>query len=91
MDEKLLEVWSQGEVVDIFPFEDSKVESGHQEAIVVYDNMVYYILLSADGHPIKINHVASDDDYDMDDEDYAEWDKLVGDGLEDFPWEEEEE
>ena len=91
MDKKLLEIWSEGEIVDMFPFEDEGIESGHQEAIVVHDGLVYYILVSADEQPLKINHVASDDDYDVDDEDYAEWDKLVGDGLEDFPWEEEEE
>lgn len=91
MDEKLLEIWTQGEIVEIFPFDDGELESGHREAIVVHDGLVYYLLVSADGQPLKINHIASDDDYDTDNESDAEWDELLGDGLEDFPWEEEEE
>ena len=78
-------------MIEMFPFEDEELEPGHQEALIAHDELVYHVLVSADGQPLKINHIASEDDYDMDDEDYAEWDKLVGDGLEDFPWEEEEE
>lgn len=97
MDEKLLEIWSQGEMVEIFPFEDEELKPGHQEAIVVYDEMVYHILVAADGQPIRINHTASDADYDFPDnaEDWDDlWDSTIGDGLDDepdFDWSEEEE
>ena len=47
---------------------------------------VYHILLSYDQQPIKINHIASEADYDLYDDnedDWSDWDNTLMDGLED--------
>ena len=92
MDEQLIRIWTEGELVEAFPFEDDGLEPGHFEAIVVHDDTVYYVLLDSNQQPLKINHVATEADYDLPDEEdeWGDWDSMLLDGLDDNPWEEEE-
>ena len=88
MDE-VIKIMTEGEVIEIFPYEDEELTPGHFEAIVSYDETVYHLLLSPDKQPIKINHIASIDDYDLptDADGWdAYWENVIDDGLEDDPW-----
>jgi hypothetical protein len=92
MDEQLIRIWTEGEIVEIFPFEDDGLEPGHFEAIVVHDDVVYHVLLDSNQQPLKINHIVTEADYDLPEEEgeWDDWDRTLYDGLEDNPWEEEE-
>ena len=87
MDERLLKIWTEGEVVETFPYDDEELQPGHFESIIVHDEVVYHILLSPDQQPVRINHIASEADYDIpgDDEgdEWRDWDNTLMDGLED--------
>ena len=86
MNQDPFKIFTEGEVIEIFPFDDPSVEPGHYEALVYHEEVNYHILLSPDKQPIKINHVATEADYDMSDYDLDDWDITLSDGL----WEEEE-
>ena len=92
MDEQLIRIWTEGELVETFPFEEDGLAPGHFEAIVVHDDVVYHVLLDSNQQPLKINHVTSEEDYDSLDgeDDWGDWDSTLLDGLDDNPWEEEE-
>ena len=56
-------VWSEGDIMDIFPYGSS----GDQEAAVLYNNCTYHIHLTEQGIPVSILGVVSDEDYDWSD------------------------